>query len=191
MFTEKSPVIKFLIVLLVFTGTLIFSVYTIKLIDLQSVLLQHVLILFLITWSHIFCAFIFFQIYKYFRFHHGFYLKRRFESEKYFTALGVPTFRVLLINSFFKHLNRRVCLKGKGEDRFLKFIEETKQSETSHFISFVGTMIFQFVLLCEGAFVLHSFLLIFNLLFNVYPILLQRMNRFSVEKRMESTNSII
>ena len=63
-------------------------------------------------------------------------------------------------------------------------MEETKQSETSHFISLVITIGIQILLSIDNRFYDFWILLFFNMIFNFYPILLQRMNRFKIEKRL-------
>ena len=93
------------------------------------------LINFLQTWNLMLVGFLFFQAFKYVRMPSKFYKKKKYETEKYFKFLGVNIFRLILINSFFRHLNNRVYLKGRPKEYLLKLIEETKQYETSYIIS--------------------------------------------------------
>ena len=184
MFTNKSTYIKIGIVFLAFIVSTVISYLLYKRLIVETSMFLSTVILFCITWSIIFFAFMIFQTFKYFRFPMYCCKKRKLESELFFKSIGVPVFRKILINSFFRYLNRRVYLKGKKGDRFVQFMEETKQSETSHFISLVITIGIQVLLIINYR--LHDFLmlLIFNVIFNFYPILLQRMNRFIIEKRM-------
>lgn len=188
MFQNQPFGIKLIITILSFflagiVGWFVYSTFI-----ASEAILVGIAMLFILTWLIIFCAFIFFQCFKYFRFPTGYYLKRRIESERFFLVLGVNLFRVILINSFFRLLNPRVYIKGEGREKFLRFIEETKQSETSHVFAFIGTILLQSLLFVQGYNWSSIALLFFNVLFNVYPILLQRMNRFAIEKRINKEN---
>ena len=135
---------------------------------------------FLQVWDLMLVGFLFFQTFKYVRMPKSFYLQRQYENRKYFKYLGVNIFRFLLINSFFRHLNNRVYLKGKAKDYLLTFIEETKQSETSHIISGIFPLSIQLLYLKNGLIEHFIWLSIFNIILNLYPLLLQRMNRFNM-----------
>ena len=135
---------------------------------------------FLQVWDLMLIGFLFFQTFKYVRMPKSFYLQRQYETRKYFKYLGVNIFRFLLINSFFRHLNNRVYLKGKAKDYLLTFIEETKQSETSHIISGIFPLSIQLLYLKNGLIEHFIWLSIFNIILNLYPLLLQRMNRFNM-----------
>ena len=141
------------------------------------------LINFLQTWNLMLVGFLFFQAFKYVRMPSKFYEKKKYETEKYFKFLGVYTFRLILINSFFRHLNSRVYLKGRPKEYLLTFIEETKQSETSHIISGIFPLLIQLLYLKYGLLEHFIWLTIFNTLLNLYPFLLQRMNRFNMIKK--------
>ena len=135
---------------------------------------------FLQVWDLMLVGFLFFQTFKYVRMPNNFYLQRNYETKKYFKYLGVNIFRLLLINSFFRHLNNRVYLKGSAKDYIFTFIEETKQSETSHIISGIFPLSIQLLYLKYGLIEHFIWLSIFNIIFNLYPFLLQRMNRFNM-----------
>ncbi len=135
------------------------------------------------TWNLMLVGFLFFQAFKYVRMPSKFYEKKKYETEKYFKFLGVYIFRLILINSFFRHLNSRVYLKGRPKEYLLTFIEETKQSETSHIISGIFPLLIQLLYLKYGLLEHFIWLTIFNILLNLYPFLLQRMNRFNMIKK--------
>jgi hypothetical protein len=136
----------------------------------------------------IFCAFLFFQAFKYVRLPSKYYFKKTFESRFYFKYLGVLIYRYILINSFMRYANSRVYLKGKKREYLSVFHEETKQSETSHVSSFTITLFIQFSYLYQGEIILFFSLTLFSIFFNVYPILLQRNNRFETERRFPIIN---
>ena len=131
----------------------------------------------------IFYFFMFFQTFKYVRVSKGFYKKRKFESMNYFKYLGVPIFRIILVNSFFRHFNSRVYFKGKGSGRLKIFVEETRQAETSHLFALLATLPIQIYLASKGELLSALMISLWSIFFNIYPMLLQRMNRFYIQER--------
>ena len=161
---------------IVFSISFYFYKFSIEAITSRKIILLN----FLQVWDLMLVGFLFFQTFKYVRMPKSFYLQRQYETRKYFKYLGVNIFRFLLINSFFRHLNNRVYLKGKAKDYLLTFIEETKQSETSHIISGIFPLSIQLLYLKNGLIEHFIWLSIFNIILNLYPLLLQRMNRFNM-----------
>ena len=138
------------------------------------------LIQFIQSWNLMLIGFLFFQAFKYYRFSKKFYQAKKFETLRFFKLLGVNIFKSFLVNSFFRHLNNRVYLKGKPKKYLLQFIEETKQSETSHIFSMICTLFVQLIYLNIRLWEHAFWLTIFSILLNLYPILLQRMNRLRI-----------
>ena len=130
-------------------------------------------------WNLVLTGFLFFQSFKYFRLSVKFYERKKLETEIFFKATGVGVFRLFLINSPFRYLNKRVYLKGRSKDYLKTFIEETKQSETSPLISMICTFSIQILYLKYECWEHFIWLTIFSILLNLYPILLQRMNRIN------------
>lgn len=139
---------------------------------------------FALLWILVLVGFSFFQIFKYFRFPKFTYKRMMFESQTYFSILLVPAFQQGLIKSFFRYLNPRVYLKGRGREYIKIYHEETKQSESSHVLSGTAAFVFQVLLFQNGDYVSFAFLTFYNVLFNLYPLLLQRMNRFALERKL-------
>ncbi|MDB9882303.1 hypothetical protein OAD66_04125 [Bacteroidia bacterium] len=127
--------------------------------------------------------FFFFQAFKKYRMPKDHYNKRKFETPKYFKLLLVPAYQMVLINSFVRYFNPRVYMKGKDRSYLSTYYEETRIAETSHILAFVPTFILQVTYLLQGEYLHFLFLGLFNILFNIYPILLQRQNRFLIERR--------
>ena len=174
-FFQKSTTLCFLYAI-VFSISFYLFKFSLKAINSWEIILSN----FLQVWDLMLVGFLFFQTFKYVRMPKSFYLQRQYENRKYFKYLGVNIFRFLLINSFFRHLNNRVYLKGKAKDYLLTFIEETKQSETSHIISGIFPLSIQLLYLKNGLIEHFIWLSIFNIILNLYPLLLQRMNRFNM-----------
>ncbi len=85
-----------------------------------------------------------------------------------------------------RHINPRVYLKGRKRDYIKILYEETKQSETAHIISLIVTVPIQVNYLVSDKIFCFLTLSLFSIFFNVYPILLQRMNRFLLESRLNN-----
>lgn len=124
-----------------------------------------------------------FQIFKYLRLPKCYYERKNMETANYFKYLMVQPYQYILVHSFMRHANPRVYLKGKGRAYLKVFHEETKQSETSHIVSFFYTLIWQYIYISNG-YTKHFYALcIMTLFLNIYPILLQRKNRFAIEEK--------
>lgn len=131
-------------------------------------------------------GFLFFQTFKYVRLPAIFYKSLPFETPAYFKWMGVDLFREALVNSFFRRLNNRVYLKDRGDEYFRIFHEETKQSETSHWFSLIATFIPQILYLEQGMISHCIWLSVWSVIFNMYPMLLQRKNRFKMEWKYQN-----
>lgn len=138
------------------------------------------------SWILMLYGFIFFQTFKSVRFRPSCYKRKSYETKRLYDRTGLNLFQYILTNSFFKYLNRRVYLQGKGREYIRVYHEETKVSETSHYFSLIPTTIIQFNYLFHGYYSAFIWLFIWSLLFNVYPILLQRRNRFLLEDKVPS-----
>ena len=180
MFYKLNLYQKIIALCLLYTIVFSISFYLYKF-SMEAITSREIILFnFLQVWDLMLVGFLFFQTFKYVRMPKSFYLQRQYENRKYFKYLGVNIFRFLLINSFFRHLNNRVYLKGKAKDYLLTFIEETKQSETSHIISGIFPLSIQLLYLKNGLIEHFIWLSIFNIILNLYPLLLQRMNRFNM-----------
>lgn len=133
-----------------------------------------------ITWVSIFWGFILFQTFKQFRFPKGYYQRKWFDSFKFYKVIGVTLFRLILINSVFRHLNKRVYLKEKTKQDIIRFIKETEQSETSHILAFIALSTVNVMLIYNSLYTYAIILAGFNVLLNLYPVFLQRNNRFMI-----------
>lgn len=157
------------------------NIYKVSINDNSS--LMSIVLQFVQVWVIILFGYFFFKIFKYFRLPKVYYKLKKFETENYFKNLGVERFRHILVHSFFKHLNQRVYLKGRGGEYVKVFYEETKRSETSHLFTLIITIFVQFQYLLNGKYLDFICLSIFSILFNLYPIFLQRKSRFVAESK--------
>lgn len=101
---------------------------------------------------------------------------RPWETDEVFERLGVPYFRSTLLASPFAGLNREIRLDGAGSD-LMALDEQMVRAEANHLIAFVATAGLTAVYGAVSDWRLVPWFLVFNLLGNGYPVLLQRMNR--------------
>ena len=185
MFKNLPFGVKIVLLLLLYTAVFIIEywLFSFTLNQEDPSVLSAAVLTFLQCWNLMLVGFLFFQTFKYVRFPKIFYQVLPFETPAYFKWIGVDLFRHVLVNSFFRRLNNRVYLKNRGEDYFRIFHEETKQSETSHWFSLLATLIPQLIYLVEGMSAHFIWLTVWSVIFNVYPMLLQRKNRFKMESK--------
>jgi hypothetical protein len=131
-------------------------------------------------------GFFFFQVFKYFRFPKSYYAIKKIETITLYHSLGVTNFQKILVNSFMRHANPRVYLKGHPRDYILTYYSETKQSESAHVIALFCTLYVQIELFLLGEIVLGIFLSCLSIFFNLYPVFLQRKNRILIEQKFSS-----
>lgn len=183
MFNNLSLPLKILVLAVVYSLAAIAEYY---IFNAASELDHFILVMmstFMECWVLILFGFTFFQTFKTFRFPDRFYKRKKFETDKYFKSIGMDVFHYLLTHSFFQYLNRRVYIKGNKREYFKVFYEETKQAETSHFFSLIPTTAIQIMYLINGEYLVLFWLCYWSLFFNIYPILLQRKNRFYLEDK--------
>jgi hypothetical protein len=181
---------KALVILLIYSFVLLLSIQFYDWIRIAECWFVKMLLNFALLWVLVLVGFSFFQIFKYFRFPDFIYKRLKFETESFFKLLLVPVFQKALVNSFFRHLNPRVYLKGRGREYIKVYHEETKQSGSSHMLSGAAALAYQVVFYLDRDFLSLVFLSFFNILFNLYPLLLQRMNRFNLERKLPNLFSV-
>ncbi len=100
------------------------------------------------------------------------------EAAEYYELLGVKLFRWLLLNGPFRFANQGVYIGQNRSDQALeRLLSKIKEAEFAHVIDAVLTL-----LACVIYQQLILWLLLWNLVFNIYPILLQRYHRIRIEK---------
>ncbi len=107
----------------------------------------------------------------------AYYRIRPFEANgRLYEALGVRIFKIILIRSPLALLNPTIHYKG---DRSALFDLESKMrdSETGHLFIFIIMILIVIHMAIEGWWNFATWLMVFNIFFNVYPIMLQRYNR--------------
>ena len=183
MFLKLNIVLKIILLISIWSLLIIISVYLFKLSNSKSNYFLKILSVLGLCLDLMTSGFFLYQIFKNVRFPAFVYKIRNVETEKLYRLLGVDLFQFILINSFMRYANPRVYLKGKGRDYIKIYHEETKQSESSHYIAILFTLPYFCLYLMKYHYLLFLFLVVFCIFFNIYPSLLQRKNRLILENR--------
>lgn len=106
------------------------------------------------------------------------------QKGKVFESVRINFFRKLLVWIGWEKLNKKSKPVEKNTEALIHLHYQTKQAELGHIIIFIIVMGFNiFVALKFGVFQ-SLWLLILNILLNLYPILLQRYNRPRIERAL-------
>lgn len=97
----KLPKYLKVILLLASYGLLLFLLYLLSNVEEEN-WLQILGLSFVMVWLLVLFGFIFFQLFKYFRFSDSLYEIKKIESYSCYKKMGVELFQKALINSFFK-----------------------------------------------------------------------------------------
>ncbi len=108
----------------------------------------------------------------------SYYNSKNWESNgKIYRILGVKYFRKLLVIIGWEKLNKSRNPVNKNS-RTLEMLEyKTRQSEFGHSVIFLIVLIINVAVIVKFGFIESLWLLVLNLLLNVYPIIVQRYNR--------------
>lgn len=110
---------------------------------------------------------------------------RPWESESLYRHLGVAIFRAALLATPLKRLNKDIHVAGAKGDRLERLDGYMRTAEANHVIAFLLTAVI--ATLYQGATELDlmPWFGAFNLFGNLYPVLLQRMNRLRLNHLAE------
>ncbi len=104
-------------------------------------------------------------------------------KEATYRATGMNGFKWMIKNSFFKYFNQKLKFKTRSSISQLKEIrKEMTYSEISHFIGFIFILVIIVLKLLKGQAAYVFILLIFNIIFNLYPSLLQQQHKKRIDK---------
>lgn len=107
---------------------------------------------------------------------------REFENKSFYDRMGVKTYRWLLLHSPFRYANGDIYLKSaRGRSALKSILPKMEEAEFAHMIGFV---------LLTLASLIYSqltfWLILYNLIFNLYPIMLQRYHRMRILRLLDS-----
>ncbi|KQC01724.1 hypothetical protein [Pedobacter sp. Hv1] len=101
---------------------------------------------------------------------------------KIYEQLGINFFRKLLIWIGWEKLNKKSNPVAKHTNTLIHLHNRTKQSELGHLLILIIVLGFTIFVAFKFGFVKALWLILLNVLLNLYPILLQRYNRPRLER---------
>lgn len=110
-----------------------------------------------------------------------FYFVKNFELTKnidFYKRLKLDFFVFCIKNTFFRHCNTKIRIPKKHDiNEIDKLLNEITISELCHFFGFVFVLVFQIAVLILGMYDMFFSSILFNTIFNIYPILVQERNK--------------
>lgn len=106
------------------------------------------------------------------------------QSGKIYEHLGVNFFRKLLVWIGWEKVIRKTSPIEKNTEALTNLYYRTKKSELEHLIILVIVLGFNVFVAFKFGIVKSLFLLVLNVLLNLYPIFLQRYNRPRIERAL-------
>ena len=98
-------------------------------------------------------------------------------------AIGMDAVKWIIKNSFFKYFNQKLKFKTRPS---ISQLQETRKemtySEIGHFIGFIFILVIIAIKLLKGHITFAFILFIFNIIFNLYPSLLQQQNKKRIDR---------
>lgn len=101
---------------------------------------------------------------------------------KIYQSLGINFYRKLLVWIGWEKLNKKSAPVEKNAKALMHLHYRTKQSELGHVIILIIVLGFNVFVAIKFGILKSMWLFILNVLFNLYPILLQRYNRPRIER---------
>ncbi|MCT2564736.1 hypothetical protein [Chryseobacterium herbae] len=96
---------------------------------------------------------------------------------KIYESLGINIFRKSLVKIGWEKLNKKSKPVEKNTEALMNLHYRTKQDELGHLIIMFIVLGFTIFVACKFGILQSLWLLILNILLNIYPIFLQRYNR--------------
>ncbi|MDQ0067627.1 glycosyl-4,4'-diaponeurosporenoate acyltransferase CrtO family protein [Chryseobacterium lathyri] len=101
-----------------------------------------------------------------------------------YESLGIHFFRKLLVVTGWEKLNKKSKPVQKNPEALVNLYYRTKQDELGHLIIMIIVLGFNIFVAYKFGILKSMWLLILNILLNIYPIFLQRYNRPRIERIM-------
>ena len=113
------------------------------------------------------------------------YQPRDSESIRLYRTLGVNSFRNWLLKSPFRSLGQDVHLRGSSSEDLTELKNHMDSAEANHTVAFALTVPLTVLYSAGNSIEFLPWFVVLNVAGNVYPILLQRMNRLRVARVLE------
>ncbi|MCI9844862.1 hypothetical protein [Flavobacterium pectinovorum] len=116
----------------------------------------------------------------------GYYKTKDWENKgKIYETFGINLFRKLLVLVGWEKLNKKANPVKNDLESLIHLEYRTKQSELGHLIIFFIVLGFTIYVALKFTFAKSLWLLVLNVIFNLYPILLQRYNRPRLQRALK------
>jgi hypothetical protein len=117
----------------------------------------------------------------------GYFRPRRIERPWIYELLGIKAFKWLMRSRAYRRINPDFRLSG-GRSGLAVLMGSMQSAEAAHAIMFVTATVFAGAALVGRWFDLAGWLMLFNVLFNAYPVMLQRYNRMRLEPLLKASS---
>jgi ABC-type bacteriocin/lantibiotic exporter with double-glycine peptidase domain len=98
--------------------------------------------------------------------------------------LGIYAIKWILRNTFFKYFNQAIKIEAKDAD-LNQLRDAMTGAEISHLIGFIFVMIFVVYMSISQSLLFGIIILVFNLLMNLYPSLLEQENKRRLDRLIQ------
>ena len=115
---------------------------------------------------------------------HYFNIRGWESTGRVYRLLGIGLFKRLLVRGPLAALNPAIRSQG-GRRSLSELTEKMCEAEAGHVLIFVVMLLFVFSAALQGWWGSVFWLLLFNMLLNLYPIMLQRYNRARIERILQ------
>ena len=110
-----------------------------------------------------------------------YYVKNRQLLENLYKRMGVAVFRKFLLITFWYNIKQRKNYFSGKRTGLENFSIETKTSEFGHFGAFIIVLIVSLYFIYLQYYLLFVITSVINVLFNFYPVILQRYHRMRIQ----------
>ena len=105
------------------------------------------------------------------------------KKETTYKVIGMNFFKWMVRNTFFKYFNQKLKFNNRPSISQLQEIrKEMTYSEISHYIAFIFILIVLVIIFWSGQVSYAIILFVFNIIFNLYPSLLQQQNKKRIDR---------
>lgn len=108
--------------------------------------------------------------------------------KKLYSLLKVEWFRKFLLATFWKSKKQRTSYFDGKRSGINHFIDQSQKAEFGHLMPFIVLMLLSIYFVCTVFYLFGIFILWWNCIGNLYPIILQRHHRMRIEKMIHRLN---
>ena len=97
--------------------------------------------------------------------------------------IGLDAFKSIVKKTFFRFFNPKLQLPSKATTKeLIELRQEMTFAEISHFIGFSFVMIFAMIKIIRAEYLFSLWIILVNILMNLYPSLLQQENKGRIDR---------